>query len=145
VRITLCGSINFAKEILRIRDDLHRKGHEVFVPLSITDFSIASEAQAEQLKSDRRKYLDELKPYYTRNHFSLIEGSEAILVVNIMKNGIENYVGGATFAEIMVALYLGKKIFFLNPLPKDERLSFMIDELEAAKPIILNGNLDMVV
>ena len=111
MKITLCGSISFAKEILEIRDKLAAIHHEVFVPQSIIEYSIRSSEEADELKADREKYISEIKPYYTRAHFNLIEKSDAILVVNLEKNGIKNYIGGATFAEIMVALYLKKKIF----------------------------------
>ena len=144
MKLTICGSISFAEEILRIKNQLIQNGHEVFAPQSIVDFAIQNATDADKLKSKREKYINEIKPLYTKNHFGLIENSEAILVVNMSKNGIENYIGGATFAEIMVALYLDKKIFFLNPIPKDEKLSFLIDELEAAKPIVINGNLEMI-
>jgi len=141
--ITLCGSLNFAKEILEIKNRLEEMGHEVLIPASITVFSIRNENDAEKLKDGRKKYIDEIKPVYTKEHFKLVEKSDAILVVNIDKKGIKNYIGGATFAEIMVAFYLGKKIFFLNPIPRDEKMSFFVDELECVKPVVLNGNLEM--
>jgi hypothetical protein len=141
--ITLCGSLNFAKEILEIKNRLEEMGHEVLIPASITVFSIRNENDAEKLKDGRKKYIDEIKPVYTKKHFKLVEKSDAILVVNIDKKGIKNYIGGATFAEIMVAFYLGKKIFFLNPIPRDEKMSFFVDELECVKPVVLNGNLEM--
>jgi hypothetical protein len=144
MKITLCGSMAFAKEILDIKEKLLKKGHEVFIPLSIRDLSIKNVEDAKKLKSDRKKYIDEIKPHYTREHFNLIENSDAILVVNLEKHGIENYIGGATFSEIMLAFHLNKKIFLLNPIPNDDRLSFIIDEIEATKPIILHGNLEMV-
>jgi len=142
MKITLCGSINFVEEILEIKNKLVRMGHEVFVPKSIIDFSIKNSEEAEKLKTDKKRYIEEIKPTYTTNHFELIEKSDAILVVNLEKNNIKNYIGGATFAEMMVAFYLGKKIFLLNPIPQDERLKFIVDEMEAIKPIILNGKID---
>ena len=144
MKITICGSIGFAKEILKIKDKLLEMGHEVLIPASINDFLIENIKDAKKLKSDRGKYINDIKPYYTRNHFGLIEESDAILVVNSDKDDIKNYIGGATFAEIMVAFYLNKKIFLLNPISSDEKLSFIRDEIEAVKPIILNNNLDLV-
>ena len=64
--------------------------------------------------------------------------------MNSDRHGIKNYIGGNTFAELIVGFHLDKKIFLLNPIPTDEKLSYINDELEAVKPIILNGNLDMV-
>jgi len=77
-----------------------------------------------------------------REHFEKIRKSDAILVVNKAKRGIENYIGGNTFAEIMVAFFLNKKIFLLNPIPEHERLNAFREEIEGVNPIVLNGNLD---
>ena len=141
MKITICGSTFFAEEMLKIKDKLSSSGHEVFIPQSVIDFKINGPESAIKMREDRGKYISKLKPHYTKHHFNLIENSDAILVVNSKKNGIENYIGGATFAEIMLAFHFGKKIFFLNPIPKDEKMSFVIDELETVKPIILNGDL----
>ncbi len=140
MKITLCGSIAFAKDILEIEEKLIQLGHTVIVPQSILDFSVKNDQEASHIRSDRKKYIAEIKPYYTRNHFNKIEESDAILVVNCDKNGIKNYIGGATFAEIMLAYHKNKKIFFLNPIPTHENLSILRDELETVQPIILNGD-----
>ncbi len=144
MKIALCGSINFTEKFLEIKNELSKMGHHVFTPKSIEDLGLENDSDAVKLKSDRKKYLTEIKPFYTIEHFKLIENCDAILVVNIEKNGIKNYIGGATFSEIMVAFYLNKKIFFLNPIPQDEKLAFIHDELEAVNPTILNGNLKLI-
>ena len=144
MKITLCGSINFAKDMIRIKEQLEEKGHEALLPPSLEKFSIKNTEDAERLKSDRKRYINEIKPVYTKEHFKNVAGSDAILVINKEKYGIENYIGGATFAEIMLAFHYDKKIFFLNHIPKDEKFSFLIDELESIKPIILNGDLDLI-
>ena len=64
--------------------------------------------------------------------------SDAILVLNYDKKGIKNYIGGNTLMEIGFAHILNKKIFLLNPIPD---IDFYKSEIEATKPIILNGNL----
>jgi len=144
MKITLCGSLNFIEDMIRIKDQLDKKGHEAILPPSLGKFGLKNANDAEKLKSDRKKYINEIKPDYTKEHLKNVVNSDAILVVNKKKHGIENYIGGATFAEIMLAFYYNKKIFFLNPISKDEKFSFISDELESVKPIILNGNLDLI-
>ena len=63
---------------------------------------------------------------------------------DVRSSDIENYIGGNTFAEIMVAFFLNKKIFLLNPIPTDERVMVFHEEIEGVSPIILNGNLDRI-
>ena len=144
MKIALCGSLNFTEDMIRIKDQLEKNGHEALLPPSLGIFNLKNAADAERLKSDRKRYIDEIKPVYTREHFKNVTNSDAILVINKKKYGIENYIGGATFAEIMLAFHYDKKIFFLNSLPKDEKFSFILDELESVNPTILNGNLDLI-
>jgi len=143
MKVVLCGSLNFAEEMKKIKKNLTARGHEVTLPPSFKDFSINSFDDADNLKKDPEFYF-KVKPTYMRNYFKIIEENDAILVVNIEKHDIRNYIGGNTFAEIMVAFHLNKKIFLLNPIPKDEKVSVMVDELKAVDPIIINGNLDLI-
>ncbi len=98
---------------------------------------------ADDLKSDRKEYM-KIKPICTKEHFSNIEKSDAIPVVNAEKHGIKNYIGGATFAEIMPAFHYDKRIFLLNPIPNDGRLSYIKDEVEGVDPVVLNGDLSLI-
>ena len=138
--ITICGSTNFVPEIKKIRDKLTKKGHEVF-SLAWTDLSFQ---EIDAKKNNREKFINELKPKLLVEHFDKILKSDAILVVNLEKNGIKNYIRGNTFAEIIFAFYYKKKIFFLNPIPRDEMFSHLMDELETVNPIVINGNLDSI-
>ncbi len=78
---------------------------------------------------------------YIRWYHNEINSSDAILVLNFEKNGIENYIGGNTLMEMGFAYVVGKKIFLINPIP--DTLKYK-DEIEAMDPIILNGDLNLV-
>lgn len=142
MKIVLCGSLNFAEEILRIKEQLASKGHETLLPTLVERLVIKNSKDAEELKSGGR-YL-KIKPAYMKEHFDKILESDAILVVNLEKNGIKNYIGGNTFAEIMFAFYHNKKIFLLNPIPEHEKLSCISEEIESIRPLILNGNIELI-
>ena len=143
MKIAICGSLSFIEEIKRMKDQLIEKGHEVLLPPSIETFTVERINEFKNDKEGREEYL-RIAPDYIKGHFDKVLDSDAILVMNLGKNGIENYIGGNTFAEIMLAFYHNKKIYLLNPVPRDERLSCFVDEIEAIKPIILNGNLDLI-
>jgi len=143
MKIVLCGSLSFVEEIKRIKEQIIAKGHEALLPAALEELSLKNSDDVAKLKNDRKRYF-RIKPNYMKKHFDKILSSDAILVVNLEKNGIKNYIGGNTFAEIMFAFYYNKKVFFLNPIPNNDKLSHMIEEVEAVKPIILNGNLDLI-
>lgn len=71
-------------------------------------------------------------------HFRKIDESDAILVTNYEKKGVDNYIGGNTFLEIGYAFGTGKKIFILNSLPKESAYK---EEILGMQPILLNGDL----
>lgn len=58
-------------------------------------------------------------------------------MLNYQKNGIDNYIGSATFLEMYDAFKLGKQIYMMNTIPK----GLLEDEIIGFKPIIINGDL----
>jgi len=73
-----------------------------------------------------------------RKHYNKIKESDAILVINNKKNETENYIGANTLIEIAFAYILDKKIYLLNDLPE---FDYLLEEVKAMEPIILNGDL----
>lgn len=66
-----------------------------------------------------------------------MQGADALLVMNIERHDIPNYIGGNTFLEMGFAHVLHQKFFLLNPIPY---IKFYQSEIEAMNPIIINGN-----
>ena len=81
-----------------------------------------------------------LKRGFIDEHFRKIGESDAILVVNCTKNGVEHYIGGNTLIEIAHAYAQGLEIFLLNPIPD---VSYA-DEVRGMAPIVLHGDLTKV-
>lgn len=75
-----------------------------------------------------------------RMHFDKIAWSESVLICNYDKNGIAHYIGGNTLIEMGVALFLGKRIYLLNPIPE---VAYK-EEVLAMQPIVLNNNLKAI-
>lgn len=118
-RIVLCGSMKLKEKIFEVEEYLKNKGYEVVVP---------KEFRVEMTKEDASKL-----------HFDEIanEKTDIVLAVNVTKNGIENYIGPNTFAEIAMAFYFNKRIYLLNDIYEPYR-----DELEGWNVVALKGNLE---
>lgn len=112
-------------EIARV---LEARGHEVDTPL-------VAEAHA---YTDDISVNAALKRDFINVHFAKIDTSEAILVVNEDKNGVQNYIGGNTLIEIAHAYSQGLNIFLLNPVPEVG----YAEEIRGMHPIVLDGNLE---
>ncbi|MCR4327466.1 MAG: hypothetical protein NUV46_02700 [Nanoarchaeota archaeon] len=133
MKIAVCSSMAFAKEMIKLKIDLEKLGHEV----TIQD-DVESHANGEIIEEDKWRKL-EIDPL--KNYFKEIKSVDAVIVNNLTKNNIKNYIGGNTLIEMAFAYVLNKKIFLLNPSPKEVKY---YDEIEAMKPIILNGNLTKI-
>lgn len=147
MKITICGSIVFYQEMMKIKEDLELLGHEVGLPpTEIRDekgemIPVTEYYQRRKAETNDDSWIWDRKEEAIRTHFKKIEWAEAILVLNYSKNNIDNYIGGNTFLEIGVAFYLNKKIYLLNNIPE---MSYR-EELLGMKPIVINGDLDKIV
>ncbi|MBI4441269.1 hypothetical protein HY639_03815 [Candidatus Woesearchaeota archaeon] len=132
MRIAICGSMAFSREMLDAKKTLEGRGHSIVVPAGLEAF-VEGAVQVED--KWRKLQFDAFKAYYNE-----IKQSDAILVMNYAKHGIENYVGGNTLIEMAFAHVLEKRIYLLHPIPA---ISYT-DEMAAMKPTILHGHLDLL-
>lgn len=132
MKITICGSLAFAKEMLKIKQKLEKQNHIVVVPPNIDKYADG--------KIDLENKWEKIKFDVIRNYFKEIKKTDAILVINKDKNKIKNYIGGNSLIEIAFAHVLNKKVYLLNPIPK---INYS-DEIKAMKPIITNGDLTKI-
>ena len=153
MKITICGSIGFYKEMETARDELIKHGHEVKIP------ELALEVSKEfggGKKVYFGQYIEQnggidvfpagheiwnMKEGAINDHYAKIDWCDGILIINHEKRGISGYIGGNTLIEIGVAFYLKKKIFILNPVSSE--LSYK-QEIMGMKPIMLNGNFSKI-
>ncbi len=137
MKITICGSVTFAKEELMLKSDLEKIGHNVLVTDDLEKF-----ANNPEIKLNYKEELRLTKESNTiRKFFKKIEESEAILVANYEKNEIAGYLGTNVLMEIGLAYYLDKKIFLLNPVGRDQNCSL---EIASMDPIIINNDLSKI-
>jgi len=132
MKVAICSSMAFAKEMIRVKNELKSKGHEVIIQ---EDVEMHAKGKIKEEDKWRKLQIDPIKTYYKE-----IKKADAIIVINLDKNNIKNYIGGNVLIEMAFAYVLGKKIFLMNPVPK---LSYT-DEIGAMKPVVLKGDLDKI-
>lgn len=137
MKIMICGSMTFAKEMIKTKKKLEQLGHLVLVPLDLQSH-IGNPSLVDDLESN---YKHAVKTDIMRKCFGLVEESDAILVLNYPKNGIAGYIGTSSLMEIGLAYYLGKKIFILDAIPNVKQARWG-HEISIMQPIILNGRLE---
>lgn len=146
--ITICASIAFSPKIIEIKNELEKIGHQVNIPLftqQIIDGEITYEEFMTAKEKDGDILLRQSKPVDAiKRYFEHIKNSDCILVLNINKKGIENYIGGNTLMEIGFAYTMDKKIYLFNQIPERSEVVHYVDEILAMTPIVIFGNLEEI-
>ncbi len=115
MKITICGSMSFAADMVTVATALEEMGHEVLLPYdtnaNVNDPTLKTDPEAEAV------YVRENDLY--QKHFRKVEAGDAILVVNETKKDIVGYIGTASTMEIGIAHSLFKPIYiWQTPDPK---------------------------
>lgn len=133
MKIVICGSMSSSKEMVTIANRLRQNNHEVVLPHSAEKYADGTLDSENSYESTENKIKDDL----IRDYYRKIDSSDAVLIANFDKNGIENYIGGNSFLELGFAHVLNKKIYLLNPIP----IMPYTDEIRAMQPEVLDGDL----
>ena len=139
MKIMICGSMAFAKEMLATKKKLEARGHTVNVPHD-TEVHVNDEALVDDL--DRNLVHAKERDLMMRS-FKLVAASDAILVLNHKRKGIEGYIGTSALMETGLAYFLGKKIFLLNDVPSHDKVRWA-HEVRLIDPIVLHGDLKKI-
>lgn len=136
MKIGIASSMQFAEEIVMIKEKLKKMGHEAFASKFAESMVGKSDEEKEKMKLHQKYNLDAIREFW-----KLMQGAEALLVLNLDKGEVKNYIGGNTLMEIGFAHVLNQKIFLLNPIPN---INYYKTEIDSMKPIILNGDLTKI-
>ncbi len=136
MKIGIIGSMQFTEQMLEVREKLNALGHGAFV----TDLHKAligkTDEEKEVIKIHQKNNMDAIREFW-----NAMQGADAVLVLNLDKHGIANYIGGNTLMEMGFAHVLHQKIFLYHPIPK---IPYYKSEIEAMKPMIIDEDLSRI-
>lgn len=95
--VTLCGSIKFKSEFLKVQEELTLNGNIVFTPNFFNNPKI-------EINAKTKKMLDEM-------HRQKIDMADEIYVINV-----GGYTGESTKSEIKYAKAKGKRVSYLESI-----------------------------
>lgn len=141
MKIYVLGSTALMYAMVKARDDLVEIGVDGWIHEDY-DLLVAGNLPYQQEQYDRgERAAIKRQRDYLRVHYKHILASDAVLVVNGTKNGVDNYIGGNVLIEMGQAFVNDKKIFFLHGLPSS---SPYLDEIMAMDPICLEGEIENI-
>lgn len=130
----ICSKV-FYDKIPNIKNQLEQVGHIITLPNSYDN-----PGMEDHMRSLGPTEHASWKSEMIRHSTDVIQDIDAVLVLNFDKNGIKNYLGGATFLEMYDAFKLYKKIFLYNDIPE----GILRDEIVGFGPVVIDGNLDLI-
>ncbi len=135
MKIFIIASKNFYGKIPEIEGELRSAGHVLTMPNCYDDPS--TEKRYKEMGNGEHS---EWKAAMLKKSENTIKDIDACLVLNFDKNGVKNYIGGATFLEMYDAFRFNKKIFLYNDIPE----GILYDEIVGFNPVVLNGDLKKI-
>lgn len=132
MKILICGSMSASKEMIEAGKELEKLGHETALPEFTHEYAKLKTIGEMHVESAHYKVKYDL----IRGYYDKIKSGDAILVLNIDRNGVEGYIGGNSFLEMGFAHILNKPIFLLNKVPE---MGYK-DEMVAMEPIVIFGD-----
>lgn len=136
MKIGVAGSMQFTELMIEVCDELTKLGHDPFMSKFKDAYIGKTDEEKETIKLDHKYNYDAIREFWKP-----MQDADALVVVNVDKNGIKNYIGGNAFLEMGFAYVLHQKIFLLNPLPD---MPFYGTEIAAMNPIVINGDLKKI-
>jgi len=143
MKIVICASIYFTYEIKELSDKLIALGHETRIPYTSKkiidgELTLGEYKKEKELRGDAsfRKIKEDL----IKRYYEFIKTDDAIVVLNLDKNNIKNYIGGNVFLEIGFAHVLNKPIYLYNDIPE----MIYTDEIKAMRPIVIYQDLSKI-
>jgi len=143
MKITIIGSSHFKEKKVAIKKELIDLGHEPIIHPHYEDFVAGKRQDIWKMVENGEHAQAKIENDYIMWYYNAIVSSDAVLVLNLEKNGKENYIGGNTFLEIGFAYVNDKKIFVYNELPTEDVCSYL-DEVVAMQPIVIANNLSKI-
>jgi len=142
MKLAICASAAFYTNVIDYSYTLEDAGFDVVLPKTAANMK-AGKLDHREIVSDWNKHPQGYhgKALLIRGHFTEIEKSDAILVMNFEKHETKNYIGPNVLMEMSTAFYLQKPIYVLNGVPEESPL---IDEILGLEPIFLDGDLDKI-
>ena len=131
-RVVLCGSMTFYGEMIRVQHRLDK----LSVPVSLPD------AEDERIMALGIDQYERFKRRVSLAHMRRVRhrSTFGILVLNLDKRGVADYIGPSTFAEIAMATAFSKRVYLLGSCPES-----YADELAAWGAVALDGRLDRLI
>jgi hypothetical protein len=138
-RIYVLGSSHFMHEMVAAKNELCELGYDGCIHPHYEAHVRGELKEIRDRWASGERAAIKREYNYLKEHYGHILEADAILFINAVKNGKENYIGGNVLIEMGQAYVHDKPMFLKYDMPHD---SPYIDEIASMDPICLKGTLE---
>lgn len=131
MKIAIATSVSNYIHIPDVQAKLVKLGHDVTTPVELE----------KNIIKDNYDSVAVWKNALIIQYMNVIKENDALLVLNLTKNDIPNYIGGNVLLEMGFAIAYGKKLFLYNDIPEVQYKA----EIEGLLPTVIHQQLDQIV
>jgi diphthamide synthase subunit DPH2 len=137
MKICVCGSMSFVREMVAVGAELEQQGHSVILPDRSEAYDdepvLGAPVISSELTAQRKIEHD-----FIRKHYEAIARADAVLVLNYTKCDVVGYVGANSFLEMGFAHVLHKPIYLVEPLNASQTAYY--PEMLAMQPVNIGAD-----
>ncbi len=140
--IAICSSVAFYRQVIAIAGQLEKLGFSVIIPQTARKMKATDNFNVEQHKTWYQNKADyHIKTKLMMDHFNEVVKSDAILVLNYEKHGMQGYIGGNVLMKMTIALYFKKPIFIYDQISEDLPIK---EEIYGLNPVFIAKDLKRI-
>lgn len=129
MKILIHASLDFKQAMLDAKKYIEENSnHHIMLP-ELTRYQDIRDVQGDDETFTR------IKNRLTKENLKNVEDCDILLILNYSHRGIENYVGGNSFMEMIIAFFLKKPIYLLHEIPEDMAFT---EEIKSIYPIVVH-------
>ena len=130
MKILIHASLDFKQEIINCSEWIKQNTkHQIILP-DLTRYQHIRDMEG------RFDDFNKIKNRLTKENFANVDKCDCLLILNYTHRGYENYIGGNSFMEMVIAFYLNKPIYLINAIPENMPYT---EEIKSLYPKVLNS------
>lgn len=130
MKVLIHASLDFKSEMLFAKKYVEENSENTVILPELTRYQDIRDKDGDDIT------FTQIKNRLTKQNFRNVEVCDVLFIINPTHRGIQNYVGGNAFMEMVIAYYLGKPIYLLNDIP--EHMCYT-EEMKTFYPIVAGG------
>lgn len=130
VKILLHASLDFVENMIIEKNHIESIAELKVVLPELTRYQHIRDEQGDD------KTFTKIKNRLTKDNMNNVEKCDCLLILNYSHRGIDNYIGGNSFLEMIVAFYLNKPIYLLNDIPENMMYT---EEIKSLYPRVVHS------